>query len=63
MIHIIYISHYLKVGNVPKYVSMIFNRLVKPLSHPYLKLSSAYATNNPEKLNSVVAKNEEHFAR
>ncbi|KAJ8877951.1 hypothetical protein PR048_022414 [Dryococelus australis] len=51
-----------KLQPLPKYTSQVVGRFIKPLSQPYLDLSSAYGTNLGE-LRAVVNKYQESFSR
>ncbi|KAB7503572.1 COP9 signalosome complex subunit 3 [Armadillidium nasatum] len=52
-----------KVEKIPKYASLVVSRFIKPLSTAYMDLGTAYATNNPDEVNSVVNKHQEVFTR
>ncbi|XP_076060686.1 COP9 signalosome subunit 3 [Oratosquilla oratoria] len=52
-----------KIGKIPKYVSLIMTRFIKPLSQVYWDLGVAYATNCPDKVHGLVTKHQETFVR
>ncbi|XP_022904101.1 COP9 signalosome complex subunit 3 isoform X2 [Onthophagus taurus] len=52
-----------KVQMVPKYTSQVVNRFIKPLSHPYHDLATAFSSNNTSELNSVLNKHTEVYTR
>ena len=61
----ILVSIYLhgKVVPLPKYVSAIVNRALKPLSSAYTELATAYATYDPEQLRACANKHQQIFQR
>ena len=48
---------------MPKYTCLVVARFIKPLSLPYLELSTAYATSSCEEVSKVLTKNQDTFAR
>ncbi|CAM1291491.1 COPS3 (predicted), partial [Pycnogonum litorale] len=48
---------------LPKYTSQVVTRFIKPLSQMYHELATAYGTNNPEDVNTVISKYSETFNR
>lgn len=50
-----------KIGKIPKYASLVVTRFIKPLSQAYWDLGTAFATNCPDKVCSVITKNQETF--
>ncbi|XP_078611690.1 COP9 signalosome complex subunit 3-like [Branchiostoma floridae x Branchiostoma japonicum] len=52
-----------KVLQLPKYTSQVVTRFIKPLSQAYHDLVTAYNTNNPQELRSMVDKHRDVFQR
>ncbi|XP_035794286.1 COP9 signalosome complex subunit 3-like [Anopheles albimanus] len=52
-----------KVLPIPKYSSQVISRFIKPLSHAYHDLSSAYNTSSSEEVRTVVNKYRDPFQR
>ncbi|XP_042226435.1 COP9 signalosome complex subunit 3-like isoform X1 [Homarus americanus] len=52
-----------KIGRIPKYASLVVTRFIKPLSQVYWDLGTAFGTNCPDKVCSVINKNQETFGR
>lgn len=52
-----------KVVPIPKYSSQVISRFMKPLSHAYHDLSSAYNSSNSDEVRNVVNKYKDSFIR
>lgn len=52
-----------KVVPIPKYSSQVISRFMKPLSHAYHDLSSAYNSSNSDEVRNVVNKYRDSFTR
>lgn len=52
-----------KIQNIPKYTSQVVGRFIKPLSQPYHDLATAYSSNNPDELRTVVNKYHDTYVR
>lgn len=52
-----------KISTIPKYSSQVISRFIKPLSHPYHELASAYGTSQSEELRNVTNKFRDVFVR
>lgn len=52
-----------KVVPIPKYSSQVISRFMKPLSHAYHDLSSAYNSSNSDEVRNVVNKYRDSFLR
>lgn len=52
-----------KVLPIPRYVSQVVGRFIKPLSQAYHELANVYATNSTEELRQIVTKYAETFTR
>lgn len=52
-----------KISSIPKYSSQVISRFVKPLSHAYHELATAYETSSSDELRSVINKHRETFVR
>ncbi|XP_076331243.1 COP9 signalosome subunit 3 [Tachypleus tridentatus] len=52
-----------KVANLPKYASQVVGRFIKPLSQAYHDLATAYTTNNPDEIRTVINKHTDTFTR
>lgn len=52
-----------KISSIPKYSSQVISRFVKPLSHAYIDLASAYETSQSEEVHNVIIKHRDVFVR
>lgn len=52
-----------KISSIPKYSSQVISRFVKPLSHAYHELATAYESSSSDELRSVINKHRETFVR
>lgn len=52
-----------KVVPIPKYSSQVISRFMKPLSHAYHDLSSAYNSSNSDEVRNVINKYRDSFIR
>lgn len=52
-----------KAQSVPKCASQVIGRFMKPLSHAYHDLSTAYATGSSDELRNVALKHQDQFER
>uniref|UniRef100_A0A336KH77 COP9 signalosome complex subunit 3 n=1 Tax=Culicoides sonorensis TaxID=179676 RepID=A0A336KH77_CULSO len=52
-----------KIQAVPKSASQVISRFMRPLSHAYHELGSAYTTGNSEELRNIVLKNRDQYER
>lgn len=52
-----------KISSIPKYSSQVISRFVKPLSHAYHDLATAYETSHSDELRNVINKYRDVFVR
>ncbi|XP_031634483.1 COP9 signalosome complex subunit 3 [Contarinia nasturtii] len=52
-----------KISSIPKYSSQVITRFVKPLSHAYHDLATAYETSQSDEIRNVINKYREVFVR
>lgn len=52
-----------KISTIPKYSSQVISRFVKPLSHAYIDLATAYETSQSYEVRNVINKHRDVFVR